>query len=129
MDVDFSLLNIDRIKIKSAGNDCVDFSYGSYKIESLIASYCGDKALSVGEKSKLSLNKIIASDSLIGIASKDSSVVNFDKAIFNSLEICLEAYKKKQEFEGGIINFSGMECNYKKQDILHDKKSLISQQY
>ncbi len=129
MDVDFSRLDIDRIKIKSAGNDCVDFSYGSYKIESLIASNCGDKALSVGEKSKLSLNKIIASDSLIGIASKDSSVVNFDKAIFNSLEICLEAYKKKQEFEGGIINFSGMECDYKKQDILHDEKSLISRQY
>lgn len=129
MDVDFSRLDIERINIKSAGNDCVDFSYGNYKIETLIALNCGDKALSVGEKSKLSLNKIIASDSVIGIASKDSSVVNFDKAIFNSLEICLEAYKKKQEFNGGIINFSDMECNYKRQDVLHDEKSLISQQY
>ena len=128
LDVDFSNLDVERIKIKSAGNDCVDFSYGNYKIESLIAYNCGDKALSVGEKSKLTLKKIIASESVIGIASKDSSVVNFDNAIFDSLETCLEAYKKKQEFDGGIINFSKMECNYRKQEILHDKNSLISRQ-
>ena len=129
LDVDFSRLDIEKINIKSAGNDCVDFSYGNYKIDYLIASNCGDKALSVGEKSKLTLNKIIASDSLIGIASKDSSVVDVHKATFKSLDICLEAYKKKQEFDGGIINFSDMECNYKKQEILYDKKSLISEQY
>ena len=44
MDVDFSRLDIERINIKSAGNDCVDFSYGNYKIYTLIASNCGDKA-------------------------------------------------------------------------------------
>ena len=57
LDVDFSDLKFKEIKIKSAKNDCVDVSYGNYKIEKLYSEKCGDKALSVGEKSDLYLNK------------------------------------------------------------------------
>ena len=74
------------------------------------------------------LNKIWASNSKIGIASKDSSTVDFDNGIFNSVNTCLSAYKKKQEFEGGIINFSNMDCNFVKQKIKYDNSSLISNQ-
>ena len=128
LDIDFSYLKINNIDIISAGNDCVDFSYGNYEIEKLNLNECSDKALSVGEKSKLILNKIWASNSKIGIASKDSSTVDFDNGIFNSVNTCLSAYKKKQEFEGGIINFSNMDCNFVKQKIKYDNSSLISNQ-
>ena len=127
LDIDFSNLNIENINIKFAGNDCVDVSYGNYNIKNLYALNCGDKALSVGEKSKLVIDQINALNSEIGIAAKDSSIVNLNKAKFNSLEICLEAYKKKQEFEGGIINYIDMECVAKKLNISNDKYSLISQ--
>ena len=75
LDIDFSEVEIDRIKIDSSKNDCVDFSAGNYKINLLDLKNCGDKALSVGEKSFLTLNKIIAKNSSIGVASKDSSIV------------------------------------------------------
>ena len=127
LDIDFSNLKIENININFAGNDCVDFSYGNYQIKNLYALNCGDKALSVGEKSKLNIDQINALNSEIGIASKDSSVVNLNKAKFDSLEICLEAYKKKQEFEGGIINYIDMECVSKKLTLSQDKYSLISQ--
>jgi DNA-binding protein len=45
LDVDFSDLEIDSIKIDSSGNDCVDFSAGSYKLNILDLKNCGDKAL------------------------------------------------------------------------------------
>ena len=48
---------------------------------------CGDKALSVGEKSFLILNKITAENSDMGIASKDSSITKLDTAYFNNLKI------------------------------------------
>ena len=46
-------------------------------------------------------------------------------AEFNSVNICLSAYKKKQEFEGGAINFVKMSCGFIKDEINYDKHSLI----
>ena len=125
LDIDFSNLKIKNINIYKAENDCVDFSYGNYAIENLNLNNCGDKALSVGEKSKLILDEIIASNSIIGIASKDSSSVSFNNGNFNNVDTCLAAYKKKQEFEGGIIKYSEMDCNFTKEKINNDKVSLI----
>lgn len=128
LDIDFSNIKIKNININTAKNDCVDFSYGNYNIENLDLINCGDKALSVGEKSKLSLNSIITYQSETGIASKDSSIVKFKKGNFNSVRNCLSAYKKKQEFEGGVIIFNNMECKSRKEKIVFDKHSLINQQ-
>jgi len=127
LDVDFSDLQINNINVKSAGNDCVDFSSGKYIIDELVLSNCGDKALSVGEKSKLSLKKITANKSKFGIASKDGSIVELKYANFKNLDTCLAAYKKKQEFEGGKIQIENMQCDYLNQKIFLDKHSMINQ--
>lgn len=125
LDIDFSNLKIKNVNISKAKNDCVDVSYGNYNIENLNLNDCGDKALSVGEKSTLKLKNILAKNSNYGIASKDSSVVEMQNAEFNSVNICLSAYKKKQEFEGGIINFKKMGCEFIKDEIKYDKHSFI----
>ena len=125
LDVDFSNLKFKNIKIKSAKNDCVDVSYGNYKIEKFYSENCGDKALSVGEKSDLHLNEIFSNNSKVGIASKDSSTVHIKNSNFYSVGTCLSAYKKKQEFEGGIINFKNMNCKFNNKKINFDKFSLI----
>ena len=125
LDIDFSNLKIKNINITKAKNDCVDVSYGNYNIENLNLDDCGDKALSVGEKSNLKLKNIIAKNSNYGVASKDSSIVEMQNANFNSLNICLSAYKKKQEFEGGIIKFGKMNCEFIKDEINYDKHSFI----
>ena len=125
LDVDFSDLQINNINVKSAGNDCVDFSSGKYIIDELVLSNCGDKALSVGEKSKLSLKKITANKSKFGIASKDGSIVELKYANFKNLDTCLAAYKKKQE--GGKIQIENMQCDYLNQKIFLDKHSMINQ--
>ena len=124
LDVDFSNLEINSIKIDLSKNDCVDFSAGNYKINMLNLKNCGDKALSVGEKSFVTLNKIIIENADIGIASKDSSIVKLNDAYLKNLKTCVAAYKKKQEFNGGFIEVENMKCEnyYKKTDIdLHSK--------
>ena len=47
-------------------------------------------------------------------------------AEFSSVNICLSAYKKKQEFEGGIINFKKMGCEFIKDEIKYDKHSFVN---
>ena len=72
-------------KIENAGNDCIDFSYGSYNLINATLNMCGDKALSIGENSKLTSNSINIQNSNIGIATKDSSVSNFSNVKMNNL--------------------------------------------
>ena len=119
LDIDFSNLEIDNITVTSSANDCADFSAGTYKIKNLNLKNCGDKALSVGEKSNIEFNKIIAENANTGIASKDSSIVKLKSANFNNLKTCVAAYNKKQEFNGGFIEIQNMKCNnfYREADI------------
>ena len=53
--------------------------------------------MSVGEGSELRIKNLKASNSNMGIASKDSSIVNLDNASVENVSICLAAYKKKQD--------------------------------
>jgi len=129
LDIDFSEMEINNIKINSSRNDCVDFSAGEYKINILNVKNCGDKALSVGEKSFLSLKKIIAENGDIGVASKDSSIVKLDDANIKNFKTCVAAYKKKQEFNGGYIEINNMNCENYYKEVIIDVNSKILKNY
>ena len=110
VDVDFSKLNFKNIKVSDAGNDCIDLSSGSYHIENAELKGCKDKAISVGEKSKLTINVANISKSNIGMAAKDSSVIEVDDITNNTVTTCFSAYNKKQEFWGGKITVNKHNC-------------------
>ena len=74
------------------------FSFGDYQIQKANLISCGDKAISVGEKSNFKINDLNINDANVGVASKDSSIVLVNKAEMNNLKYCLSSYKKKQEF-------------------------------
>ena len=113
LDIDFSKVEIEDINVLSSKNDCVDFSSGNYKLNKLNLINCGDKGLSVGEKSFLLLNEIKVENSDIGVASKDSSITQIITAYFKNLGTCVSAYNKKQEFYGGFLKIKNMKCeNY-----------------
>ena len=118
VDLDFSNLKIKSLNINGAKNDCVDFSFGNYDITKAVVNRCGDKGLSVGEKSKANLKNVLITESKIGVASKDSSVTTIDQISMNKLEICLSAYKKKKEFNGSTMRVKRFSCDnfYKKID-------------
>ena len=126
LDLDFSRINIDKIFIKDSKNDCADFSFGNYNIDQFNLSNCGDKALSVGEKSTLITKEINIKDSKMGIASKDGSVVKVSKNKSQNLEICLAAYNKKQEFFGGFIKVENFFCESSESNIVTDQFSQIN---
>ncbi|SVE17251.1 uncharacterized protein METZ01_LOCUS470105, partial [marine metagenome] len=91
IDADFSSLNFNNINIKDAGNDCIDLSSGDYNINHADLSDCKDKGISVGEKSKLTINSVKISKSNIGLAAKDSSVIKVYDLTTNSTSTCLSA--------------------------------------
>ena len=127
LDVDFSNLEIQNLNIENSKNDCVDFSSGNYILGTSNLNNCGDKALSVGEQSILDVKLLNAFNSQMGIASKDSSIVNINDLSMNNVVTCAAAYKKKQEFNGGIININNsFVCDNFKDEQKIDNFSIIN---
>ena len=105
----------------NSGNDCIDLSSGNYLIKNANLKKCNDKGISLGENSNLLINNASISDSKIGLVSKDSSKLFLKSGEISNSEICLAAYRKKQEFYGGIISAPSNICKGKK--ILIQKHS------
>jgi len=111
IDADFSRIDFKKISITNAGNDCVDFSSGQYSIQNATLSQCKDKAVSVGEKSTLSINNIEVSHSNAGLVAKDSSIIKANTVAVDNTKTCFSAYNKKQEFWGGKITIEKHNCH------------------
>lgn len=128
LDLDFSNLSIDKMNIKNSINDCSDFSYGNYQIINAELYYCGDKGVSVGEKSNIKITGIKIEDAYMGVAAKDSSNVFIEKGNFKNINVCLGSYNKKQEFFGANLYYNKFHCNNYTKLIDMDQNSSINKQ-
>ena len=123
LDIDFSNISIDSLVVDNAGNDCADFSKGKYVLGSVHLSNCGDKGISIGEQSTISIQDLHVKNSYIGIASKDSSISSVQKSQISNTDVCLDIFQKKQEFFGSILFLDEFQCGSNK--ILKDTNSNI----
>ena len=126
IDADFSTLKIKDLKVENSGNDCLDFSFGQYEIENIDLKKCADKGISVGEKSNAYFNIVNIQETNIGIASKDSSLIEANNVNIINTKTCVSAYKKKQEFNFADIKIDKMNCYNFKKEFLKDKGSTIN---
>jgi hypothetical protein len=111
VDADFSDLVFSYLNIENAANDCFDVSGGKYKINNGILKNCQDKGISVGEKSTLTVNKIIINNANIAVAAKDSSKVLVLQMEANQVNICADVKRKKQEFGGAELLINDYKCS------------------
>lgn len=111
VDIDFSEININSLKVISAGNDCFDVSGGKYALKKIFLSECKDKGISVGEKSFFQADQVIIDQAVIGVSSKDLSNTMIDDAKFLKIQKCFEAMQKKQEFGEALLRINSLECD------------------
>ena len=113
-DADFSNGFISNCKFINCGNDGVDISTGNLNVKECGFSSIKDKAVSAGEKSKLSITNSVIKNSSMGLISKDlSELKSLNNKIINC-EIGYCAFQKKGEFgpaeifsnDDEITNFS-----------------------
>jgi hypothetical protein len=125
LDIDFSDININLVEIRNAKNDCLDFSYGNYLVNKINLKNCGDKGISIGEKSNAVFKEVTIDHSNIAIAAKDTSFVEVKNSeIFHS-PICFSAYRKKQEFAGAKIKILQTNCNNKQLFVQEGSKIIL----
>jgi len=127
IDVDFAKKDFelhDNV-FKNNGGDAIDLSFSDIKIENNTIDVCGDKGISVGERSnpKIMGNKI--SNCLIGIAVKDQSNALIENNEIKNNDEGVSLYKKKEEFGGAFATLVGNLFDGNAKDTLQDEFSFI----
>lgn len=125
LDADFSNLLINEVNIRNTSNDCLDFSYGKYNITKANLINCGDKGISVGEKSDFYLKESFILNADTALAIKDSSQGNIEYFNAENIKNCISTYNKKQEFFGGKITIDKFKCLNYQNELTYDEASDI----
>jgi hypothetical protein len=102
-DSDFSVGTITNSAFAESGNDAVDVSGSKVTLNKVRIEGTGDKGISAGEISEVDAKGVAIINAVIGVASKDISVVTLENVRIESARIALTAYTKKPEFGGGYL--------------------------
>ncbi len=104
IDIDFGEGQIINSRFQKISGDAIDLSGSNIFIKDIVVSKVADKAISVGEESILNIDNLNISDSRIGIASKDSSIVEGKKIKISNCGLYdFAAYQKKSYFSGAYL--------------------------
>ena len=115
-DSDFSKGVISNVVIQESGNDALDFSGSEVIIDNILVNNVKDKALSVGEESKVKITNSKIMNSKYGLVSKDNSKIIAHEIEFKEVNFVGVAFQKKNEFGPSEI-----EINNNNQDIKNDQ--------
>ncbi len=124
-DSDFSNGTIQRTSFVASGNDSVDVSGSVVTLTEVIVSDCGDKAVSAGEASQVTIQKLQVQGSNIGVASKDASDVLINGASIENCQIGLTVFQKKPEFGPGKLRAFGVTMQGVNQKYLIEEGSTL----
>jgi hypothetical protein len=125
IDLDFSNGSINDAKFINIGNDAIDFSGSNVDLRNIYFETVGDKLISVGENSNISISNIDAQKSLVGIASKDGSVVRASGIIMKNVKLPFLSFNKKFEYQPATMYLSDINISEFEEKWLTDKQSRI----
>ena len=125
IDLDFSNGSMHDAKFINIGNDAIDFSGSNVVLTNIYFETIGDKLISVGENSIVDISNINAQKSLVGIASKDGSVVRASNITMKNVKIPFLSFNKKFEYEPATMHLSNININKFEEKWLTDKQSKI----
>ena len=109
LDIDFGDFQIESIKCSNIGNDCIDLSGATGKVDSLEGDIVGDKLISGGEKSIVFFDNVISKSAAIAVVSKDSSRVSIDSLILSQTKLSGAIFVKKTFFSQPFLDIRNID--------------------
>ena len=122
---DFSKGFISNVIIQEAGNDALDFSGSEVIIDNILVNNVKDKALSVGEESKVKITNSKIMNAKYGLVSKDNSKIIAHKIEFKEVNFVGVAFQKKNEFGPSEIEIYNNNQGIKYHQYIVDNESKI----
>ena len=126
LDIDFGKGSMRRVTVLNAGNDGVDVSGSVVDVEDLTVRGSGDKGLSAGEGSQLNVRNVKMTDAIIGLASKDRSVIRGSGLEVIGGQIGVTAYLKKAEYGPASIDIRGLVLRGQELPFLVERFSTVT---
>ncbi|MGB1206476.1 MAG: right-handed parallel beta-helix repeat-containing protein [Chitinophagales bacterium] len=114
-DADFCKGTIADSYFLATGNDGMDFSGSQITIKNCEVKQAGDKGISVGEEAKVTIVTATIDGAVIGVASKDLSVLAIKNIDLKNCKQGFAAYQKKPEYGGSNIVVK----NYSAEQVKH----------
>lgn len=124
-DSDFCTGIVSNCTFIDLGNDAIDFSTSEIEIVNCKIYNANDKGISGGEASKLTIKDCVVDGAVIGIASKDNSVLWVDNANIKNVEYVLTAFMKKPEYGAAKIFANNVQAEKYVQISLIEENSLL----
>ena len=125
-DADFCTGTLVNSDFDDIGNDCIDFSGSQVEVSVCCIQNSGDKGVSAGENSTLTVSDCIISGTNIAIASKDNSSVIVDNISIFDCNYAYAAYCKKAEFGPSSVTVNSVMMDQSKQKFLVEKESALT---
>lgn len=122
-DSDFSTGILTNSKFRDINNDAIDFSGSEVKINNCQIFTAGDKGISGGENSTLTVNNISVTDANIGVASKDNSIIQANNVIIDKCNYGLVVFTKKVEYGPASVHINGLKITNTNMPQLIEEKS------
>ncbi|MFC0603413.1 hypothetical protein [Winogradskyella pulchriflava] len=107
-DGDFVKGSILNCQFDNLGNDAIDVSGSDLVIKNVIITGAGDKGLSAGEDSIMTVDGADIHKSAIAIAGKDLSIINAKNLKISETKLGFTAFQKKPEFGPSQITVNGV---------------------
>ena len=123
IDVDFGLLEFNKIICLDIKNDCLDISGAKTKGTKLIIDKSYDKGLSIGENSNVNIKDLLMKNNRVAIAVKDGSAVYLENIESINNEYDLAVFIKKEEYNSPNLEIKNFSKKNKK--ILQSKNSKL----
>jgi hypothetical protein len=125
LDIDYGKGSLIDCNFYGALNDNIDISSATYSIENTTSINAKDKAISCGEKSRVTISKSQVENSTSGIVVKDQSEVKVLNTSIKNCEFGVKVFQKKPEYAGGKLTLTevGFKDNINKQ--FKDNQSTI----
>ena len=97
-DADFCDGEVINCVFKNTGNDCLDFSGSHISIKDCKINFSGDKGVSCGEESQIDIENVSVDNAVLGVASKDNSIVRINNIELKNCQTGFAAFQKKPEY-------------------------------
>ena len=125
IDFDFSEGKIENVSFYDIGNDAIDFSGSIATINNASFFNVKDKVISVGENSEVNIKNIIATESYVGIATKDGSIVKAENITMDNVKIPFASFVKKFEYNYPKLYLKNIDVENFEKKWLVDSNSKI----
>jgi len=102
LDIDLSNVEIHRVSFLHSGNDGLDSMGSSIELKQSVFKGAGDKCVSAGERSALTIESVDFYNCNIGIAVKSKSVVQLhDTAFYDAADTAIALFQKNTHYVSG----------------------------